>query len=107
MLFQYIAQRKAGLKPRHSRQPRKFFLVQTAVVVDAGNARHQHVIVLAGHQVAGHYIAAVPHRCFKLAQYIGRLALQRHANVHGFRLAQQTIVHNSPIAANGARSLKA
>jgi MFS family permease len=47
LAIQYIAQREAGLKTDHARQPREFVLVQAVVILDSGYASHEDVVVLA------------------------------------------------------------
>ncbi len=80
--------------------------MQAAIVVDSRNARHQHVVVLAGHQMATHNIVAVPHGRLKGAQHRGRLPLQRNADVHRHLLAEHPVVDQRAIAADRPRLLE-
>ena len=51
-------------------------------------------------------LVALPHRRLKRAQHRRRLPLQRHADVHRHALAQQPVVDQRAVAANGSRRLQ-
>ena len=72
----------------------------------SGDAHHQHIVVVAGHQVATGNVFRLAHRGLKGAQHRRRLALQRDANVDRHALAQQPVVDLGAVAANGSRGLQ-
>src|SRR5580693_1060934 len=51
--FQDIAEREAGFEAGYAGQPGQFVLMEPAVIVNAGDADDEHVIILTSHEVTG------------------------------------------------------
>jgi len=105
-VFKHVAEGEAGFEARDAGEPGEFDLVQTAVVVDAGNARDEHVVILSGHEMATDDVVAVMDGCLECGEDGGGLTFERDADVDGHSLAQEGVVYDGAVAANGSRRLK-
>ena len=102
LAFEHIAEREAGFEACDSREAGKLFLVKAAIIVDAGYADDEHVVVLAGHQVAACYLIGPAHGRLEGRKHGRRLAFQRDADEDGHALAQQAVVDLGAITADDA-----
>jgi len=101
-----IAEGEAGFEAGYAGQAGEMVLVEAAVVVHTGDADDEHVIVLAGHEVATEDAFGFADRCLKCGEDGGRLAFKRDANEDGHALAEQAVVNLRVITADGAGGFK-
>ena len=104
--FKYISERKAGFQTGYPWQAGKFVLMEAPVIVNAGDADDQHLIVLAGHQVTRGDALGFAHRGLKGGENRGALALERDADEDGHVLAEQPVVDLGAVSADGAGGLE-
>ena len=104
--FKDISEGETGFQTGYAWQARKLVLMEAPVIVHAGDADDEHVIVLAGHEVAGGDGLGFAYRGLEGGQDRGGLALERDADEDGHMLTEQPVVDLGAISANGAGGLE-
>jgi hypothetical protein len=104
--FKDIAEREAGFQAGYAGQAGELVLMEAPVIINAGDADDEHVIVLAGHEVTGGDTLGFAHGRLKGGEDWSRLALERDADEDGHVLAEQPIVDLGAVSADGAGGFK-
>jgi len=101
-----VAEGEAGFESCDAREMGEVFLVEAAVVVDVGDAGYQHVVVLARHEVATDHLFAMTDGGLKGGEDGGGLALEGDADVDGHALAEEAVVNEGTVTADGSSGFK-
>ena len=104
--FHDVAEGKAGFETGDAGQAGQLVLVQTSIVFNAGDAGDEHVVVLAGHEMAADNAFRFTDGSLEGGQHRRRLALQSNTDEDSHALAEERVVDQRAVAANGSRGLK-
>ena len=104
--FQYVAEGEAGFEAGDAGEPGEFALMEAAIVVDAGDADDEHVVILAGHEVTTDDAPGFANCGFECGEDWSRLAFESDANEDGHAPAEEAVVDLGAVSADGSDGFK-
>ena len=104
--FQHVAEGEASFKAGDAGEPGEFVLVEAPIVVDAGDAYDEHVVILAGHEVTTYDPAGFADGGFECGEHRSGLAFERDPNEDGHAPAEEAVVDLGAVTADSSDGFK-